>query len=516
MNCTKTSRLVWCSDGTNTYSSSTNDHILKVENLLPGRLYNCKGEMIYQVYENNTDIYSNASSISIRTKNANFTIVPKVFEAKITLNNKKWRDLAMIYKKNSNGNLEKINTFSSEGVMKINDLKMLTTYTLCLSVAGDGCERDEINCQACHQVWTEEDFPFEPSNLTLNEDNNQQNLIISWTAPVEPSGNLTHYILNVNETCPGITGLWCKQKFKNISLTVHGVTFFKQKSSPFCNYDVGVAAVNSKGSGNSLVVKDYLTKKKAKKPKTFSVFSDARNIFVRVIPGCPFTGNANYIMSLTEIFANGENKNEEYLYDGKNESLEIEFKQLEPATEYKLCIKLPQTSFENCSNHITIQIQPEDSPYLKDPQVSSTELVFNVKQPSKSFPMKGEKLKYNFEILSACNVIDDACDNSYCNGQERWRAIQKKSSQKMFQIKIDGLEPNRKYKIRSNVSNSVGCGPWSNWSDWFITSNANNEILKSNLIDFRPSSSGNAIYLDLQPICPFQGNVYSKILDEST
>ena len=126
------------------------------------------------------------------------------------------------------------------------------------------------------------------------------------------------------------------------------------------------------------------------------------------------------------------------------------------------------------------------------------------------------KLKYNFEILSACNVVDNSCDNSHCDGHEELRKSTKKSSQKMFQLKIYGLEPNRKYKIRSNVSNSVGCGPWSNWSDWFITSNANNEILKSNFIDFRPSSSGNAIYLDLQPICPFQGNVYSKFLGEST
>ena len=74
------------------------------------------------------------------------------------------------------------------------------------------------------------------------------NITISWTAPEEPNGDITHYVYTVNDTATGaliIGGTTTGTSIVDLPLT---------NVVPFTNYTVSVLAVNSAGNGEDSTI----------------------------------------------------------------------------------------------------------------------------------------------------------------------------------------------------------------------------------------------------------------------
>ncbi len=153
----------------------------------------------------------------------------------------------------------------------------------------------------------------------------------------------------------------------------------------------------------------------------------------------------------------------------------------------------------------TDQIPPKDSPKITG--WSSTETVLNlqVQKPEKVYQMENEMLVYNFFIQSDCIQIDNQCSNTNCvlNYTEL-----RKSQLETFTLQLRVLDPYMNYRIKSMAKNQAGEGPWGNWSQWFDTKPASDNTFRNITADFTPSSSNNAIHLDLHPMCPYIGMHY--------
>jgi hypothetical protein len=375
----------------------------------------------------------------------------------------------------------------------ITNLLMGTKYNVCVCI--DDCRNTQNH--NCTRKKTLEAPPSAPTNVKIAPSQSwASNFVLTWSAP-NNSGLIIGYNYTINITCPVSSVETCTQKI-NTTLGHQTNLRFDFYADPFCQIEASVVALNSKGPGE-IAVTNFTTPGRAKHPQNVTLIPNPFNIIVNVYPGCPFTGPFDYTVIFSDHAPRG------LQHDGNKEWLTTTFDNLTPAKQYTACISAPGLDAK-CYQSTTVQIPPEDSPIIT--WFSSSESVLNlqVQKPEKSYQMEKELLVYNFFIQSDCIQVDNQCSNTNCilNYTEV-----RKSQLETFTLKLSGLEPYMNYQIKSKAKNQAGEGPWGNWSQWFDTKPASDNTLRKIIANFSPSSSNDAIHLDLHPVCPYRGAHYS-------
>ncbi len=377
----------------------------------------------------------------------------------------------------------------------IQNLLMGTEYNVCVCV--DECRNSKF--QKCQRKKTLEAPPFSPTNVKIVPHRSREsNYLLTWSAP-ENSGHITGYNFTVNIACPEKSVTACIQEKKNFQGSQTKLSY-QFEANPFCLIEASVVAQNSEGPG-AIAATTFKTPWKAQLPQNVTLIPSPFNITVNVYPGCPFTGPFDYTVTILDHVTRV------LQHDGNKAWLTATFDNLTPAKNYTACISAPGLNAK-CYQTTTVQIPPKDSPKITGWNSTQNVLNIQVQKPEKSYQMEKELLVYNFFIQSDCIQVDNKCNNTNCG--LNYTEV-RKSQVETFTLKLSGLDPYMSYQIKSMAQNQAGAGPLSDWSQWYPTMPASDETFRKITADFSPSSSNDAIHLDLHPVCPYKGIHYYSL-----
>jgi len=242
---------------------------IKLEDLLPGNTYNCKGKIRYPNFETKNETESNWTKV--KTKCLTFDITPHNFSLNLSIQgntNKNW-NLIYYYKQNlTNEGFRSLKIDSSHDPV-LEGLEMLTVYKICLSLAQDDCPGNVIACQECKFETTLEYYPFPPSDVQIAEKHPEQ-ITVTWKTPSRPSGNIINYNVQLTGKCIEKDSN-CQQicsRSENLTVALESNTALSivfNDIKPYWSYKINVSAVNSKGQGES-TDRQHDTKAKPKLP----------------------------------------------------------------------------------------------------------------------------------------------------------------------------------------------------------------------------------------------------------
>ena len=376
------------------------------------------------------------------------------------------------------------------------------------------CPSIEEECQACEEITTLIDYPLNVTNLKFEE--REKQIKIFWEPPYLPSGNITSYYVFLKGNCKARDSVYCVEiedgceTFENQTVTFRSAWFnFK----PYWNYEVFVAAVNSKGSGKNVSAK-YTTQKKEKFP-LMTLNPQKKKFLVTLKPDCPYSGPINYTIS---AYTTGSQSSqivaetivmydvEKRYYMKENVSLHS----LEPITNYSVCISIKSTTYipPRCQQTMTSQNRPEENPFFSTPIITESKVEFYLLRPIKAYACKNEEIKYHIEVKAKCTTKDESCtkDLNCLNEIELEKKICT-SSKDNFICTFDDLQPYWQYKFRIQTENKIGTGDWSSWTSWYLTSSISNKKIETKAVDFLTDPHNKSITVNLQSYCPYPGNI---------
>ena len=480
-------------------------------NLLPGKTFKCIGSL-----EQGGQSFSISNHpLTVNTTKIKFTFTADAFFIKLFVDDKykEW-PLTFHFRKADQGEYS-VQTFDPNWlseILKIENLFMLSTYTVCLSISDEQCPRMKEKCQACEQITTLEDYPLNVTNLKFEESNTTMK--ITWQAP-EFSGNIFSYDTFLKGNCKIMDTVNCDKIGSRCKTFEHKTVLNTSANfnyNPYWNYEVFVSAINTKGSRNNVIAK-YTTLKIYKFPH-ITINPQKKKILVTLKPDCFYSGPITYkiaayptgawpskIIAESVVVYDVEKSN----YMNDNVSLD----NLEPVTNYSVCIYILSTTNINprCQQTMTSQHRPEENPLVWQPSISETEIEFSLKRPRKAYAIENEEIKYHVEIKAKCTSKDELCtkDINCLNEKELVTKICK-SSKDNFVCSLDDLQPNWQYKFRIKTENNIGTGDWSNWTSWYLTSTISSENIKMKAVDFSTDPLNNSITVYLHSYCPYPGN----------
>jgi hypothetical protein len=490
--------------------------IVTVMSLLPGKKYECEGKLAYNNYEN---VIINRTKVQIKTKKFDFNLIPEVFQIDIKFDNSRNWNLKFYYKNLAASYKQVTINKALASELTISDLEMATNYTICLALEHDlDCPKQESECQKCENVQTKETKPFPPSNVQITE-TQVKKLSVMWEKPQRPSGVIVSYHIVIEGHCIAsdpkacsTSGAVCRagiDKHLNVGPEIEIYQYFYDVQ-PYWSYQVFVSATNSEGDGKNIGGK-INTKPELHYP-TVQMKPDSKKLTISLTPSCPYTGPATF-----EVSIRGTNP---FYSDSKTVEYDLErdltlkksfaFDNLTPAKEYEVCISaaLPSSPPPNCSSINTNQIPPEGYPYLKEPFTNATTIMLKVNRPDNAYPVYNELLTYYFKMAPQCQYYDRKCSDYSCTEEEIWK--QEKSREPWFDFVASELKPYWMYRFQLMLENKAGNGTWSNWTNWFSTTQITDQNLLSKT-NFSTSSSDNSIGIYLHPMCPYKGKLFYYI-----
>ena len=480
-------------------------------NLLPGKTFKCIGSL-----EQGGQSFSISNHpLTVNTTKIKFTFTADAFFIKLFVDDKykEW-PLTFHFRKADQGEYS-VQTFDPNWlseILKIENLFMLSTYTVCLSISDEQCPRMKEKCQACEQITTLEDYPLNVTNLEFEESNTVMK--ITWQAP-EFSGKIISYNTFLKGNCKIRDTMHCDKIGSRCKTFEHKTvldTYANFNYNPYWNYEVFVSAINTKGSGNN-VSSNYTTKKKEKIPQ-MDLYPQSKRILVTLKPDCLYSGPITYTIAANKTGARPSKIvfKRDVIYDVENSKYinnNVSLDNLEPITNYSVCITIMSTNiYPLCHYTMTSQHRPEGHPLLSTSIITESKIEFSLKRPKKAYALENEEIKYYIEIKAKCFSKDELCTKDInCLNETELNTKICTSSNYNFVCSFDDLQPYWQYQFRIQTVNNIGTGDWSNWTSWYLTSSISSENIETKAVDFSTDPQSNSITVYLHSYCPYPGNI---------
>jgi hypothetical protein len=480
-----------------------------VKPLLPGKIHNCQGTIVYKT----PNAIVKINETQNETKKMYFSISSKAFQIVINIENLRNWNLKFHYKNLSlkNGKFVLIETQYSELI--VDNLEMSTKYKICLALDHDlGCPLQEDKCQKCQNVETNETVPFPPSNVHITESPNKK-LKVAWNKPQRQSGNILGYNIVLEGHCIGFDSKACSSDAdcqvgtsKNISVA-QNIYHHIFDIEPFWSYQVFFSTKNSQGVGENVTIKTK-TSSEMQYP-SFDIEPESKMLTVTFNPRCPYTGPVTFYVTVSATKSLYTNTTTVEYNIEKSMTLQtpIVFGNLTPAKEYKVCISDQHFWTILCKKAITNQTKPEGHPDLILSEQRENSLQFQVKRPNNSFNFDDEQLHYYFKMESQCQYSDKRCTDSNCTEHEVWD--NRSSKRPIFDYEVSNLNPYWMYRFKTMLENKAGKGLWSDWTMWFNTTKITNGTLMFTS-NFSTTSSDNSLVIHMSSLCPYTGNIFRR------